>query len=152
MAELSATPQPEVAKIEPSPAQPEAAPAVSVEPQTQIARAEPPAVASGGAPAQALVAPPTMPVMPSFDVVRVEPSGDAVIAGVAAPGSMVEVLDDGKPVARAKANESGDWALALDRPLAPGTHDLAIRTTSGSISKRRSSAAASRWSIFSWSL
>jgi broad specificity phosphatase PhoE len=69
--------------------------------------------------------------MPSFDVVRVEPSGDAVIAGVAAPGSMVEVLDDGKPVARAKANESGDWALALDRPLAPGTHDLAIRTTSG---------------------
>ena len=68
--------------------------------------------------------------MPTFDVVRVEPTGDAVIAGVAAAGATVEVLDAGKPVAKAKANENGEWALALDRPLPPGTHDLAIRTTS----------------------
>jgi nucleoid-associated protein YgaU len=67
--------------------------------------------------------------MPSFDILRVEPSGDAVIAGVAEPGAVVEVLDAGKPVATAKADDSGDWALALDRPLAPGTHDLSIRTT-----------------------
>jgi nucleoid-associated protein YgaU len=67
--------------------------------------------------------------MPSFDVLRVEPSGDAVIAGVAEPGALVEVLDAGKPVATAKANEAGDWALALDHPLSPGTHDLSIRTT-----------------------
>jgi nucleoid-associated protein YgaU len=68
--------------------------------------------------------------MPSFDIVRVESSGAAVIAGVAMPGSMVEVLDADKPVAKTKADESGDWAVELDRPLAPGTHDLAIRATS----------------------
>ena len=60
---------------------------------------------------------------------RVEPTGDTVIAGAAAPDSTVEVLDAGKAVATARANERGEWALSLDKPLDPGTHDLAIRTT-----------------------
>src|SRR5262249_57889166 len=109
------------------PASPDAGP---VQAGSGVARAEPPAIASGAAPGKAPSAETVAPVMPSFDVVRVEPSGDAVIAGVAAPGAMVEVLDSGKTVAKAKANESGEWALALDRPLSAGTHDLAIRTTS----------------------
>jgi hypothetical protein len=69
-------------------------------------------------------------VVPTFDVVRVEPSGDTVVAGQAAPGSTVEVLDGAAAVATATANEQGDWAMALDDALKPGTHDLAIRTTS----------------------
>ncbi|MCB1487157.1 MAG: LysM peptidoglycan-binding domain-containing protein, partial [Bauldia sp.] len=67
---------------------------------------------------------------PSFDVVRVEPTGDAVIAGQAEPGSTVELMSGGDAVATAEANERGEWALALGEPLAPGPHDLAIRTTS----------------------
>jgi nucleoid-associated protein YgaU len=40
------------------------------------------------------------------------------------------VLDGPQAVAKAEANVRGEWALALDKPLPPGTHDLAIRTTS----------------------
>ena len=34
---------------------------------------------------------------PSFDVVRVDPGGNAVMAGRARPGSKVVILDNGKP-------------------------------------------------------
>ena len=126
----AAAPASEVAKAEPAPAQPEAAEAPPSQPETQIAKAEPLAGTGGESPAKAPPAVASASVMPTFDIVRVEPTGDAVIAGVAAPGATVEVLDAGKPVAKARANENGEWALALDRPLPPGTHDLAIRTTS----------------------
>jgi nucleoid-associated protein YgaU len=43
---------------------------------------------------------------------------------------MVEVLNGPDPVATAEANERGEWALVLEEPLPPGTHDLGIRTTS----------------------
>ena len=72
---------------------------------------------------------PGAPVVPSFDVVRVEPTGEAVIAGQAEPEAKVEVLDGTAPIATAEANENGEWAIALDKPLAPGSHDLAVRTT-----------------------
>ena len=125
-----AEPAQEAAKTEPDGGQPEAAQAPSQQRETEIARAEPPAAASSDeAPAKAPGAIAAVPVMPTFDVVRVEPTGDAVIAGTAASGATIEVLDGGKPVAKARANENGDWALALDRPMSPGTHDLSIRTT-----------------------
>jgi nucleoid-associated protein YgaU len=69
-------------------------------------------------------------VVPTFDVVRVEPTGDTVVAGLADPNAKVEVLDGAAAIASAEANERGEWALALDNALTPGTHDLAIRTTS----------------------
>ncbi len=68
--------------------------------------------------------------VPTFDIVRVEPSGETVIAGLAAPNTKVEVLDGPEAVATAEANERGEWALVLEKPLPPGSHDLAIRTTS----------------------
>jgi nucleoid-associated protein YgaU len=73
---------------------------------------------------------PGKPVVPTFDVVRVEPTGDAVIAGQAEPETKVEVLDGAAPIATAEANANGEWAIALDKPLVPGSHDLSVRTTS----------------------
>ena len=67
---------------------------------------------------------------PSFDIVRVEPTGETVVAGLAAPKSKVELLDGSAPIATAEANERGEWAMAVEKPLAAGTHDLSIRTTS----------------------
>jgi nucleoid-associated protein YgaU len=40
-------------------------------------------------------------------------------------------MDAGAAIAKAVANDRGEWAMSLDSPLKPGTHDLAIRTTSG---------------------
>ena len=88
------------------------------------AAVEPP---MAGAPGEAA---PAVGDVPTFDIVRVEPSGETVIAGLAAPNTTVEVLDGPEPLATAEANERGEWALVLDAPLPPGTHDLAIRTTS----------------------
>ncbi|SON55932.1 LysM domain/BON superfamily protein [Hartmannibacter diazotrophicus] len=69
-------------------------------------------------------------VIPVFDLVRVEPSGDAVVAGKGAPKSKVDLLSGQDVIASGIANETGEWALTLDNPLTPGAHDLTVRTTS----------------------
>ena len=66
-------------------------------------------------------------VIPRFDVVRVEPSGDAVIAGIAAPNSTVILLDGDTPIAQVTADVTGSWVIVLDEPLSPGDHQLSLR-------------------------
>ena len=98
-------------------AQPQAPTVVALAPEAVVPESEPAA-----SQVSALVA-------PTFDIVRVEPSGDVVAAGLADPGATVEMLDGLEALATARANESGEWAIVLDRPLAPGAHDLSLRTT-----------------------
>jgi hypothetical protein len=64
---------------------------------------------------------------PIFDIARVERKGDAVIAGRAAPGAMVELLVDSEPLDRALADQSGQFVMATPR-LAPGNHELTLRS------------------------
>ena len=64
--------------------------------------------------------------VPTFDVARVEPSGDAVIAGRAAPGAAVELLRNGEPHDRAVADQSGQFVMVVPR-LPSGTYDLTLR-------------------------
>jgi nucleoid-associated protein YgaU len=80
--------------------------------------APPPAVA------QTAAAPPAAP--PSFDVVRINPLGDAVIAGRAAPNADVSVRDGGTEIGKARADSHGEWVVIPDKPLPPGKHDLSI--------------------------
>jgi nucleoid-associated protein YgaU len=100
------------------------APAVTAEtpPKTVAPMAEDPA--QPGAPAMA-------PTRPTFDVVRVEPRGDAIIAGRAAPGSEVELLANGGVIDRTKANESGEFVM-MPPPLEPGNHELTLKTPESS--------------------
>jgi nucleoid-associated protein YgaU len=63
---------------------------------------------------------------PSFDVVRVNPQGGAVIAGRAAPGAEVTVLDGDQPLGRVTADANGEWVLVPDAPLAPGSHQIGL--------------------------
>jgi nucleoid-associated protein YgaU len=69
------------------------------------------------------------PEAPTFDVMRVERDGSLVVAGKAMPGSKVELLQNGEAILSEMAGPSGDWVAVLDRPLAPGDHELSIRTT-----------------------
>ena len=62
---------------------------------------------------------------PSFDVVRVE-EGHAVIAGRAAPGAAVSVLDGSKTIGEVKTNSRGEWVLMPEANLAPGNHELSL--------------------------
>lgn len=103
---------------------------VAAQPETPSAEIEIAAADPMAVDAPAVDAAPPVGIIPSFDIVRVEPSGETVIAGLAAPEASVEVLDGAEAIAVAEANERGEWALVVEAPLPPGTHDLAIRTTS----------------------
>jgi nucleoid-associated protein YgaU len=65
-------------------------------------------------------------VLPSFDIVRVNPTGEAVIAGRAEPGAEVTVLDGGEVLGTVTADERGEWVLLPDRPLEDGTRELSL--------------------------
>jgi hypothetical protein len=68
--------------------------------------------------------------VPAFDVVRVEPNGEGVIAGRAEPGWAVKVEDSGGIVAETTADQEGAWSVVLDKPLVPGDHALSLRAVS----------------------
>ena len=63
---------------------------------------------------------------PTFDVVRVEPNGDSVIAGRAAPGATIDLLRNGEPLARMVADATGLFAI-VPPALAPGSHEITLR-------------------------
>ncbi|MGX7705520.1 Ig-like domain-containing protein [Methylobacterium sp. Gmos1] len=79
------------------------------------------------------------PTGPSFDVVRVEPTGETVVAGRAAPNASVEVLVDGRPVARAQADAEGSFTVT-PLPLAAGSSEIGLRATDARGESRRSPA------------
>jgi nucleoid-associated protein YgaU len=81
--------------------------------------------------------------IPSFDVARVEPSGEAVIAGRAAPGSTVELLRNGEVIDRAVADRGGQFAMVPPK-LPAGSHELTLRARQGerSLTSRQSVAVA----------
>jgi nucleoid-associated protein YgaU len=103
----------------------------------QVVRNEAAAPQAESAPVTAESAPQTVAPMPeepgqgatrpTFDVVRVEPGGEAIVAGRAAPGSEVELLANGNVIDRTQANEAGEFVL-MPPPLQPGSHELALRT------------------------
>lgn len=65
---------------------------------------------------------------PTFDIIRVEPTGEAVIAGRAAPNTTVEMLRDGQPFARALVDPSGQFAL-VPPALPTGSSEITLRVT-----------------------
>ena len=87
-------------------------------------------------PAKPAAAPPdaaqSSAATPTFDVLRVEPDGSAVIAGKAQPGAKLEILSNGKVVAQTTIDGTGDFAAVFDNPLPPGDHELVLRSTDAS--------------------
>lgn len=85
-----------------------------------------PAATAATAPAAPAPAPVASPIRPSFDVVRVSPSGDAVIAGRAAPNATVTIFDLGSELGSVAADGRGEWVFVTVSPLAEGAHDLTL--------------------------
>ena len=92
--------------------------------------------ASAPQPAATATPKPAVPP-PSFDIVRVDRQGSAVIAGRAAPDAKVTVEANGKPIGTAKADSSGQFVILPDSRLAPGTQKLTLsaRAPSGTVTK-----------------
>jgi hypothetical protein len=105
-------------------------PALSATPQPGGLAAASPA-ANAAAPGEAKPVDPANPasavMAPSFDVARIGRDGRAVIAGRAAPGSKIVLLDGGKEIAHGDADGRGEWVLLVQDPaLAPGQHELRV--------------------------
>ena len=116
--ETPITPPPGTATVEP-PAPPQELAALSGD---QAAAPSTPATGTPEVPAATAID----PDVPTFDIVRVEPSGEAVVAGRAAPGAPVKLMASGEVVGEAVASANGEWVIVLEKPLPKGASDLSI--------------------------
>lgn len=115
------------------PRQSEVTPAAT--PQTAEPEARPeakakadPAATTGQAPAEAVKIDP-----PTFDVVRVNPDGNVVIAGRAAAQSTVVNIGNEVELGRVRADDRGEWVLVPEKPLKPGSYTLRLEMLVGSL-------------------
>jgi nucleoid-associated protein YgaU len=98
-------PSAELASISPDqPAPPEPAPTPSVQPEAAIDDSK-----------------------PTFDTIRIERDGSAVLAGRGLPDSDVTVMLDGEPIGSAKSDVAGAWVFIPAEPVPPGDHQLTLR-------------------------
>jgi len=69
------------------------------------------------------------PAGPEFDVVRVDPQGNAVLGGRAMPGAVVTIMDNGKSLGTVTADAQGAFVLLPSNPLQPGAHSITMSET-----------------------
>ncbi len=110
----------------------EAPPETAQPPAEKDAPSEPETAASeqAAAPERMPEAPPAgdLPPLraPSFDVVRINPEGDTVIAGRAEPGTTVTILDGDTPLGDVTSDSRGEWVFLPQEPLPPGSRELSL--------------------------
>ena len=63
---------------------------------------------------------------PSFDLVHVDSSGDALIAGRASPGAHIIIMDGTTIIGETQADDRGEWVFIPDVPLKPGNRQLRL--------------------------
>ncbi len=124
--EVVKTPEPSAIVVLPETPKPEAEVAVVV-PQPDAPKVETPKVEAPKVETPvALETPKAKAILPSFDTVRVESSGDAVIAGRAEPDADVTVKWNGNIVGTTKSNADGSFVLVPAKPLTKGTGALTL--------------------------
>ena len=72
---------------------------------------------------------PPVQILPSFDIVRVGPQGDAVLAGRGEPGARVVIADNGHAIASAQADARGQWVALPTAKLPQGGQQLTLSAT-----------------------
>lgn len=92
----------------------------------QLRQAPPGPIAALPAPAPTTSAP-AEPQPPRFDVVRISKDRIVVMAGRAPARARVTLLDGDQPLAEVDADERGEWAVVLDKPMAGGVRRLNLR-------------------------
>jgi hypothetical protein len=72
---------------------------------------------------------------PAFDVVRVGPQGNAVVAGRALPDAEIVLRDGERETGRATADSQGQFVMTPSDPLPPGSQELTLeqRRPDGSV-------------------
>jgi nucleoid-associated protein YgaU len=107
-----------------------------------------PSAAAPSSPSAATASPQPGPAAdkaaPSFDVVRINPDGQTVIAGRAAPGSQVTILDGDHELGHVTADRNGEWVFMPPDPLPSGEHQLSLaaRSPNGGETKKSDGVVA----------
>lgn len=134
--------EPELAAVEPSPDSTEAADAAlqspaprevadaaaNAEVDAEVVQtaagpvAQPAALADGNSTLGGQLSQPE----PSFDVIRIEPNGQSIIAGRADPFSEWILLNNGEPIGSVQADLNGEWVILPDASLIPGANDFSL--------------------------
>lgn len=105
----------------------ESAPAVEAEAETSVEVTAEPVENEAEIEVAALASP--APVPPIFDLLRVEPNGDMVVAGVSSPGAEMELVAGTKTLTKTTANANGEFVAILDEALNPGDYEIVLRST-----------------------
>jgi nucleoid-associated protein YgaU len=118
------TPQPEPVVAAPAPAEAPPAPVTTA----AAAPAEEPEVTQ-----------PMAPRPPSFDIVRIERDGQAVIAGRGPPEAEVEIMLGGDVIDRVKTDRRGQWVSTPSTAIGPGQQELNLvaHTEDGPVDSRK---------------
>jgi hypothetical protein len=66
---------------------------------------------------------------PTFDIVRVDPRGTAVVAGRGAPGSRVVLMAGERALSSVEVDQSGEWVMIINDPLPTGSAELSLLMT-----------------------
>jgi nucleoid-associated protein YgaU len=111
----------------PPPAFPPPASGARNEGSAALAMTEAEANVTAAAPAVSPRSPDADESVPAFDIARIAPTGDAVIAGRAAPGAVVELLRNGEHHDEAVADQSGQFVMIPPR-LPLGDYQLTLRS------------------------
>lgn len=69
---------------------------------------------------------PVVRALPNFDLVRVDRSGAAVVAGRAENAAQVTVLANGQELESVKAENDGSWVIYTETPLEAGPVELSL--------------------------
>jgi len=65
-------------------------------------------------------------IPPTFDIVRVDPRGTAVIAGRGTAGAEVALMVGGQEIARVEIDGAGEWVIIVERPLPAGSVEMSL--------------------------
>ncbi len=66
---------------------------------------------------------------PSFDIVRVDPEGNTVIAGRSQPNAEVTIMDGDKELGRVQSDDRGEWVFVPSEKLSSGERVLTLKET-----------------------
>ncbi len=75
---------------------------------------------------------------PTFDIVRVDPRGTAVVAGRGAPGSRVALMAGERELSSVEVDGSGEWVMIINDPLPTGSAELSLLMTTAENQEIRS--------------
>ena len=136
-AQRQTSPAPPAPQLEPAlvpapPAEPQAPvqPPVQAQPQAPEVVAQPAVAPPSEPPTPPAPPPPAAPIQPSFDIVRVEPSGDTIIAGRGAPKSRVVLSEGPRVLVETDSDANGEFVL-IPPAFRPGDHLLNLRVGEG---------------------